>query len=219
MLVPTEPKLYHIVHVDRLPSIVTDGCLWSDAEMASRSAVGPTIGMNHIKKRRLEELTLDNHPGLHVGDCVPFYFCPRSVMLYVIHRRDHPELVYKGGQASIVHLEVDLRRVVDWAEDSGLRWAFTTSNAGSYHFDDYADLALLNKLDWDAVKARKWSGPGVNPSVRDRKQAEFLVERSVPWALIERIGVQNRDVQRRVLETIQGVGHRPPVEVKGVWYY
>ena len=32
MLVPTEPKIYHIVHVDRLASIIADGYLWSDAE-------------------------------------------------------------------------------------------------------------------------------------------------------------------------------------------
>lgn len=28
MTVPAQPKIYHIVHVDRLPSIVADGCLW-----------------------------------------------------------------------------------------------------------------------------------------------------------------------------------------------
>ena len=30
---PRHPKIYHIVHVDRLPSIVADGCLWCDAEV------------------------------------------------------------------------------------------------------------------------------------------------------------------------------------------
>jgi hypothetical protein len=33
MPVPAQPKIYHIVHVDRLPSIVADGFLWSDAVM------------------------------------------------------------------------------------------------------------------------------------------------------------------------------------------
>ena len=32
---PAEPKLYHIVHVDRLASIISDGCLWCDAEVAT----------------------------------------------------------------------------------------------------------------------------------------------------------------------------------------
>ena len=34
MPMPAEPKIYHIVHVDRLPSIVKDGYLWCDAKMA-----------------------------------------------------------------------------------------------------------------------------------------------------------------------------------------
>ena len=109
MPIPAEPKIYHIVHVDRLPSIIADGWLWCDAEIVRRSPPGTTIGMNGIKQRRLNELTLTSHPDLHVGDCVPFYFCPRSIMLYLIHRANDPELVYRGGQGPIVHLEADLQ--------------------------------------------------------------------------------------------------------------
>ena len=79
MLVPTEPKIYHTVHVDRLPSIIDDGELRCDAKMSQRSDAGTTIGISDIKSRRLNS-TLRSHPDLHVGDCVPFYFCPRSVM-------------------------------------------------------------------------------------------------------------------------------------------
>ena len=38
MPMPDEPKVYHIVHVNRLPSIITDGHLWCDAEMAGAVA-------------------------------------------------------------------------------------------------------------------------------------------------------------------------------------
>lgn len=37
MRAPAEPKIYHIVPVDRLPSIIADGCLWCDAEVRRRS--------------------------------------------------------------------------------------------------------------------------------------------------------------------------------------
>ena len=50
---PAQPKIYHIVHVDRLASIVADGCLWSDAEVVRRGQGGTTIGMGGIKARRL----------------------------------------------------------------------------------------------------------------------------------------------------------------------
>jgi hypothetical protein len=112
MTVPMQPKIYHIVHVDRLPSIVTDGYLWCDAEIVRRTPPGTTIGMNGIKQRRLNELTLSSHRDLHVGTCVPFYFCPRSIMLYLIYQANHPELTYRGGQGPIIHLEADLRTSV-----------------------------------------------------------------------------------------------------------
>ena len=108
MLVPANPKIYHIVHVDRLASIVADGCLWSDREARERDVSGTEIGMSNIKERRLGN-ELGSHPGLHVGDCVPFYFCPRSIMLYVISRQNNPLLDYQGGQVPIIHLEADLR--------------------------------------------------------------------------------------------------------------
>ena len=71
---PAVPKIYHIVHVDRLPSIIADGVLWCDAEIVRRAPPGTAIGMNKIKQRRLTELHLSCHPGLLVGGCVPFYF-------------------------------------------------------------------------------------------------------------------------------------------------
>jgi len=42
--VPPQPKIYHIAHVDRLPSIVADGFLWCDAEIVRRMPPGTTIG-------------------------------------------------------------------------------------------------------------------------------------------------------------------------------
>lgn len=129
MLVPPRPKIYHILHVDRIASIASDGFLWSDAQMTQRHSTGTTIGMSNIKQRRQKELYLTCHPGLHVGDCVPFYFGPRSVMLFLIHKRN-PDLTYGGGQELVVHLEADLRRAVEWAQQRRLRWAFALSNAG-----------------------------------------------------------------------------------------
>ena len=95
--VPTDPKIYHIVHLDRLESIVSDEHLWCDATIARRAGSGTSIGIDSIKERRLTRLTLRSHPGLHVGECVPFYFCPRSVMLYLIYQGNHSNLSYHGG--------------------------------------------------------------------------------------------------------------------------
>lgn len=212
-MVPPHPKIYHIVHVDRLPSILSAGCLWCDAEVVQRNPDGTTIGMAEIKQRRLTELTLSSHPELHVGDCVPFYFCPRSVMLYLMHQGNHPQLAYRGGQGPIIHLEADLRATVAWAERKNRRWAFTLSNAGSYFFEDRNDLNKLDELDWTAIQARDWR------RCKDGKQAEFLLERSFPWKLVERIGVCSEQRYRQVLNALPENGHQPTVEILRDWYY
>jgi len=100
--------------------------------------------MNSIKQRRLNELTLDSHPGLYVGSCVPFYFCPRSIMLYLLYQANHLELSYRGGQGPIVHLEFDLYAAVAWADANRRRWAFTLSNTGSRFFEDRRELSQLH---------------------------------------------------------------------------
>ncbi len=211
--VPDPVKLYHIVHLDRLPSILADGFLWCDAEVARRAPAGTTIGMSSIKQRRLNELRLSSYPDLHVGDCVPFYFCPRSVMLYLIYQGNHPELAYRQGQGPILHFEADLHAVVAWANAQPARWAFTLSNAGSYFFEDRNDLARLGEINWAAVQARDWRAH------KEGKQAEFLLEHRFPWHLIERIGVQSANVYRQVVNTLPAHGHRPTVEVRPEWYY
>ncbi|MEF8755583.1 MAG: DUF4433 domain-containing protein [Accumulibacter sp.] len=213
MTVPVQPKLYHIAHVDRLPSIVADQCLWCDREVVRRAPTGTTIGMNSIKQRRLNELLLTSHPALFVGDCVPFYFCPRPVMLYLIDQRNHPELAYRGGQGPLVHFEADLHTVVAWADAQPRRWAFALSNAGARYFEDRRDLGQLGEIDWNAVDARDWR------QCNDGKQAEFLLEQSFPWHLVERIGVQSRATYTSALNALPAHGHRPPVEVRPEWYY
>lgn len=211
--VPPQPKIYHIAHVDRLPSIVAAGGLLSDAMVQAQALGGTMIGMNNIKQRRLTELQLASHPGLFVGACVPFYFCPRSVMLYLIYQGNHQELPYRGGQEPILHFEADLHAAVAWANAQPARWAFTNSNAGSRYFEDYNDLARLGKIDWNAVQAPRWA------QCKEGKQAEFLLEQRFPWHLIERIGVHSAAVYGQVVNALPAHGHRPPVEVRPDWYY
>ena len=213
MRAPANPKIYHIVHVDRLPSIVAEGRLWSDAEIGNRSLGGTTIGMSAIKQRRLNELYLEKYSDLHVGECVPFYFCPRSIMLYLIHTGNQDGLSYRGGQGDIVHLEADLRETVAWAETQRKRWAFTLSNAGAWYCESRYDLAHLSDIDWVAVNATNWSG------CKEGKQAEFLVEQQFPWELVSRIGVHSQAVRSQVLELLSATRHNLIVELKPEWYY
>ncbi len=211
--VPAEPRIYHIAHIDRLASIVADGFLWCDAEVIRRGLLGTNIGMSQIKQRRLRR-TLGSYPDLCVGDCVPFYFCPRSVMLYLIHQGNHSELDYRGGQEPILHFEAKLRVAVAWADKYQRKWVFTLSNAGSADFEERCDLAQLDEINWTAVQARDWQ------RCKEEKQAEFLIEHSFPWHLMDRIGVFDDTIRQQVLEILKKArGYWPSVEVRRDWYY
>ena len=213
--IPPNPiSIYHIIHLSRLPAVLMEAALWSDAHVRMQNLDGATIGMNKIKQRRLN-LAIPNHPDIHVGDCVPFYFCPRSVMLYVISRKDHPELAYKGGQEEIIHLVTDLNETVQWAESQERFWAFTTSNAGSYYFIAYTSLDALDAIDWEAVNAVYWQ------DCSEGKQAEFLLQTSFPWQLVKEIGVFSNAQQQQVQEILRPYPHnyRPVVSVHREWYY
>lgn len=214
MAVPAHPKIYHILHIDRLTSVLADGGLFCDARMNGRADCGTVIGMDGIKQRRLS-LLVDCHAGMHVGDCVPFYFCPRSVMLYLLHCGNHPNLAYRGGQEPIIHLEADLGRTVDWVQRHGQRWAFTLSNAGSGYFESRCDLVELVQVNWAAVANRDFR----DPAVKEGKQAEFLLEDRFPWELVERIGVRSRTVAQRLADMLGARKPRPSIEIKPEWYY
>ncbi|MEE4537547.1 MAG: DUF4433 domain-containing protein [Erythrobacter sp.] len=210
---PDRPKIYHILHVDRLASVAAGGLL-SDAAIRALAPAGTIIGMNSIKERRLG-LPVSCHPGTYVGEYVPFYFCSRSIMLYVIHMANHAELEYRGGQRPIVHLEADLYSVVERANVDGIPWAFTSANAGAYYTPFFSDVASLDQLNWPAVANQDFR----NADVKEAKQSEFLIHERFPWGLVERIGVIDRAVANQVQEIIGNAAHRPTIEIRRDWYY
>jgi hypothetical protein len=213
--VPAHPKIYHITHLRNLPQIVQGSVLWSDARRIESGLACDVVGMMHIKRRRLQEIEVTCHPGTHVGDYVPFYFCPRSIMLYILHMGNHPDLSYTEGQRPIVHLQADLHAVVDWAEKKSRRWAFSDRNAGTFIAQFFNRLDQLAEVNWTAVLSTDFRGM----VVKEGKQAEFLVHESFPWRLVERVGVYDTEVADEVRRAIAAADYRPRVAVDRPWYY
>jgi hypothetical protein len=212
---PARPKIYHITHGRNLTGIVREGYLWSDGEMTRRGGLCTSIGISEIKRRRLTELTLSCHPGTNVGEFVPFYFCPRSVMLFILHKGNRPGLGYKEGQRPIVHLEADLHEAVAWAESRKRHWAFTDCNAGSSYFQSFSRLSQLDQLNWEHIASDDFR----DLRVKDAKQAEFLVYRSFPWSLVRSVGVLDQKIAERVRAIVSQGNYQPDVRVERTWYY
>lgn len=211
---PDSISVYHITHVDNLPSIVADGGLLSDFEMEQRGSPHHAVGMSSIKQRRMG-LPVKCHPGDFVGEYVPFYFCPRSIMLYLLYKANHPELTYRDGQGPIVHLEFDLGRCVEWAEASGAAWAFSLANASAVYAPFRDDLEQLDEVDWCAVAANDFRAP----EIKEGKQAEFLVKRFVPLDLLARIGVSSKNIAARAREALGEDTGSPRIDVLPRWYF
>ena len=149
-----------------------------------------------------------------MGDYVPFYFAPRSPMLYVINKGGVPG--YAGGQPEVVHLVSGAEQV----DAAGCDWVFTDGHADmpplTSFYDDFANLA---KIDWGVMKSRYWHDTNDYPDRERRRQAEFLVHESCPWELISKIGVHNRQTAEAVRKILADVIHKPDIEVETNWYY
>lgn len=197
--------IFHITHVDNLSGIIAEGGLWCDRQRIARGLVSTNIGYLHIKARRLDR-AVTTRAGGTLGDYVPFNFCPRSVMLYVINR-GHQD--YADGQTNVVHLVSS----VSMAVGLGRPWAFTDRHAELGHALHFDDLFWLNGLPWRAIEATSWR------EVKEEKQAEFLVHDFFPWLAITEIGVMTPSVANLVTIVLANAPHKPAVKIRPEWYY
>jgi len=201
-------EIYHITHVDNLRAILRAGGLHSDRQAQDLQCT--RIGHQHIKARRLNR-RVPLAPGGTVGDYVPFYFAPRSPMLYAING-GYVE-GYQGGQEPVLHL----RSSAEAVNDAGLRWVFTEGHAEIAYSDFFGDLADLDKVDWDVMKSRYWNDTNEDPDRKRRRQAEFLVHQFFPWRLVSYIGVYDQSTRKKMIEILGNEG--PDVGIEKGWYY
>lgn len=213
--VPFSPKIYHITHIDNLRNIAASMRLVSDANSLASGLTYSLVGMDTIKMRRLNEIEVSCHSGTTVGQYVPFYFCPRSIMLYILHMGNHPDVSYRGGQQPIVHLQADFNTVINWANSNTVRWAFSNGNAGARLTTFYNHSSKLSEIDWDAVASTDFR----DAKVKEGKQAEFLIFDVFPWTLIEKIGTINSTMEAKVQTALANVGHQPVIAIEPSWYF
>ena len=69
---------FRMVHIDNIDHIVKYGFVHKDSPYASPNYV--PIGDVTVIESRVER----QYEGVSLSDCIPFYFGPRSPMLYVI---------------------------------------------------------------------------------------------------------------------------------------
>jgi hypothetical protein len=206
------PEIYHIIHIRNLSLILQHGCLWSDNERIVRQLNIRGIAHQHIKDRRARRDVPACNGGF-LADYVPFYFAPRSPMLYTISRGNVEG--YTKGQSPILHLVSSVESVVE----NDLPFTFTNGHAEMALCDFYDSIDDLQNVDWDLMKSKYWNDTDADSNRKFRRQAEFLVHNHFPINLVNEIGVIRSEIGQEVEQILTENGHQINVTIRPNWYY
>lgn len=182
------------------------------AELLRTNSAYKSIGYKRLTGRRSTKL-IPNPPGGNLNDYVPFYFCPRSPMLCSIANKNSE--TYGGGQEDVIHIVVE----VDLIVEQRLQFAFTDRHAVVSHARFFDNTNSFDQLDWKVINDTAWQNSKNDPDRKERKQAEFLVYKFVPWNLIIGIGVHNEGIRKLVEQYLPPGSSFPKVKVMSKWYY
>ena len=108
-----------------------------------------------------------------LGDYVPFYFTPFSIMMYNIHT---------GYGVSQVPNEEILIIVSSLVRVSTLNipFVFTDQHAYPAMANYYTNLANLDQIDWGLLNRKDFRHDPDDPAKKERYQAEALIWKHVP---------------------------------------
>src|SRR5262245_53921500 len=211
MSVPIPTPIYHITHVDNLGRILSVRKLSCCAHLRTSSIVYRDVANAEIQGRR-ESTPVRAGPGGMLHDYVPFYFAPRSPMLYKIHK---DQALYADGQRAMIPLVAIVQHVYP-----SRPCVFTDGHAIMALSEFFEDLAALDRVDWPVMAGRYWNDTQEAPDRKRRRQAEFLIHKELPWALITEIGVADQRIAAQVSAVLTGgESHRPAVSVRPDWYF
>lgn len=205
---PSKTYIYHITDMANLPSIINEGGLYSDGVIRDRGLVTTEIGFSNIKQRRLNEYKVSCCGDRYVGEFVPFYFCPRSPMLYTINRGNTG--AQPGCQKTILHLV----STVDKGMAANAVWAVSDGNAGAAYTEFSNDPTVLDTLNWEVIKSADWAGKRMH-----EKASEFLVADYFPLRDFIGIGCFDDTVAEEVRQLSAGISRVPQIKVRRHWYF
>jgi len=124
---------------------------------------------------------------------------------------------YDEGQEPMIYLVAHAQDLAT----QGCKFAFSDGHGLAAFTRWFDDLAALDEIDWESVKARYWADTEDYPDRQRRKQAEFLAHGEVPWGLISEISVSTQGMQRRVAAILgkNTDAHQPNVAVRARRFY
>lgn len=224
MPAPKPTRLFHITAIANLPAILAAGALLSKNGGAAAGINYQNIAHAGAQGARAVR-AVPNPPGGMVHDYVPFYFAPRSPMLYAINGGRVAGCPWR--QADIVHFETTVENVTAL----GRPFVFYDRNATLAFSTAYTDLAHLDSaVAWDLITEAPqldgfcmyWQSRATVARYADRmerRQAEFLVRNDAPLDCMTRLGVIDAVRQAQVQTMVAHAGVPLAVDIMPSWYF
>jgi hypothetical protein len=207
-LTPENGLLFRITHESNLPFILQHGLVCPNH--AQKDTAFHVIANEDVDEKR-ESHAVPDPPGGVLHDYVPFYFAPRSPMLFWNYKQD------KCPQEEIVYLGTRVGKIVE----AELDFLFTSGHAIVAFSTFHTQLEELEEaIDWPLMRARFWHDVAVDNDRKRRRMAEFLVRDQVPLSLIGAIAVKTKNKKAEVEELLRNHSlHNPVVIVRPDWYF
>ena len=205
--------IMHFTHIKNLPGIFAAGCLQADSLVDRSSALKVEAADLDIKAVR-KRVQVPLAPYGCVADYVPFYFAPRSPMLYKLAKSGVAN--YTDGQDPLVYLVSSAETVAS----NGATFLFTDGNCASTVTQYSNDLALLESaVDWEVMRAYMWANTADDPDRMRRRMAEFLVHQRLPVGCLSEVTVRHDTIKQQVNELLRAYSVDLPVRVRSGWYF
>jgi ssDNA thymidine ADP-ribosyltransferase, DarT len=164
-----------------------------------------------IGKRR--DHPVDCPMGGTLSDYVPFYFTPKSPMLYNIktgyngiRQRSNDEIAIFVSSIHRLH-------------ERQIRYAFTDRHAYLAAANCYTDPAELENIDWKILQNHDFKRSADDLDKVERDQAEALVYRHLPVDALLGIACHSKPEKERLQEHVAERGLATKIVMRQDWYF
>src|ERR1700674_3485793 len=192
--------------------------LYANAQLHKKNIGYGNIAYQGAQGKRATKMVA-KPPGGVIHDYVPFYFAPRSPMLFTINKGNVRDCPHR--QPDIVHIVTTVATIAA----SGLPYVFYDYNATLDIATCYSSATDLDKINWSLFfesprmdgYCQYWhSRMDVAKHVlrQETRQAEFLVHKSVPLKLVTMVGAYDQVKADEVREIFEDADIDLPVEAK-----
>ncbi|HRN27490.1 MAG: DUF4433 domain-containing protein [Ignavibacteriaceae bacterium] len=152
-------------------------------------------------------------PNGTLNDYVPFYFAPRSPMLYSISQGNVTG--FNGDQSDIAYIVSNIGAI----QEAERPYIFTNAHAYIALSRQYNNIRNLDRIDWNLMNARYWNRTIDDPDRMSRRMAEFLIYQFVPTTCILEVVIFNEQKLNYVNQLFTELNLNIPARICRDWYF